>query len=45
MTLYAESAADKTNDFADAFVRDNVVHGYDVRKFTVKGILLKRNSV
>ena len=30
MTLYAESAADWTDHFADAFVCENVVHGYDV---------------
>ena len=30
MTLYAESAADQTDHFADAFVRKNVVHGCDV---------------
>ena len=33
MTLYAESAADQTGHFADAFVPDNVVHGYDVVTF------------
>ena len=30
MTLYAESAADQTDHFADAFVHENIVHGYDV---------------
>ena len=30
MTLYAESAADQTDHFSDAFVRENVAHGYDV---------------
>ena len=30
MTLYAESAVDQTENFADAFVRENVAHDYDV---------------
>ena len=30
MTLYAESAADLTEHFADAFVRENVAHNYGV---------------
>ena len=30
MTLYAESATDQTNHFADAFVRENAAHGYEV---------------
>ena len=30
MKLYAESAADQTDHFAEAFVRENVDHGYDV---------------
>ena len=30
MTLYTESAADQTNHFADAFLRENVSYGYDV---------------
>ena len=30
MMLYAESARDQTDYFTDAFVRENVVHGYDV---------------
>ena len=30
MTLYAESAADQTDHFADAFGCENVAHGYDV---------------
>ena len=29
MTLYAESPADQTDQFANAFVRENVAHGYD----------------
>ena len=32
MTLYAESAADQTEHFADAFVRNNVAHDYNVVK-------------
>ena len=30
MTLYAERAAYQTDNFADAFVRENVAYGYDV---------------
>ena len=30
MALYAESAADQTDHFANAFVSENVAHGYDV---------------
>ena len=30
MTLYTESVADQTDDFADVFVRKNVAYGYDV---------------
>ena len=30
MTLYAESAVDQTEYFADAFVRENFVHNYDI---------------
>ena len=30
MALYAESVADQTNHFTDAFVRKNDAHGYDV---------------
>ena len=30
MKLYAESAADQTDHFAEAFVRENVDNGYDV---------------
>ena len=48
MTLYAISAADQTEHLADAFVCKNVVYGYDVvlmlydvRKFTVDGILFR----
>ena len=41
MTLYAEIAADQTDHFADAFVRENVAHGYDVAKFTVDVILFR----
>ena len=29
MTLYTESAADRTDHFANAFVSANVAHGYD----------------
>ena len=29
MTLYTKSAADLADHFADAFVRKNIVHGYD----------------
>ena len=35
MTFYAESTPGKTGHFAHAFIRENVVYGYDVRKFTV----------
>ena len=30
MTLYTESVADQTDHFTDAFVRENVVYGYDI---------------
>ena len=30
MTLYMENVADKTDHFADAFIRENVAYGYDV---------------
>ena len=30
MTLYAESAADQTDHFVDAFFRKNVAHGLDI---------------
>ena len=30
MTLYTESLADQTDQFADVFVRENVAYGYDV---------------
>ena len=30
MALYAERAADQTDHFANAFVRENGGHGYDV---------------
>ena len=30
MTLYAESTTDQTYHFADAFIRENVGHNYDV---------------
>ena len=30
MTLYAESVADQTDHFADAFVCENVAYEYDV---------------
>ena len=30
MTLYTESVADQTDHFAVAFIRKNVVYGYDV---------------
>ena len=30
MTLYAESAANQTHHFADAFICENVGHNYDV---------------
>ena len=38
MTLYTESIADQTDPFAEAFVRENVAHGYDERKFTADTI-------
>ena len=41
MTLYTESAADQTDHFADVFVRENVAHGYDVRKYTADAILFR----
>ena len=41
MTLYKESAADQTDHFADVFVRENVAHGYDVRKYTTDAILVR----
>ena len=43
MNLYAESAADQTDHFADAFFRENVAHGYDivVLMFTVNVILFR----
>ena len=30
MTLYTESVVEQTDQFADVFVRENVVYGYDV---------------
>ena len=30
MTLYTESVAEKTDHFADVFIRKNVAYGYDV---------------
>ena len=30
MTLYAESVADQTDHFTDAFVPENVAYGYDI---------------
>ena len=30
MTLYTASVVDQTDHFADVFVRENVVYGYDV---------------
>ena len=30
MTLYTESFVDQTDNFTDAFVRENLVYGYDV---------------
>ena len=30
MTLYTESVADQTDNFADVFVHENVAYGYDV---------------
>ena len=30
MTLYTESAADQTDHFADAFVLENAVYGFEV---------------
>ena len=30
MTLYTERIVDQTDQFADSFVRKNIVHGYDV---------------
>ena len=30
MTLNTESVADKTDHFADVFVRENVAYGYDI---------------
>ena len=33
MTLYAVSAADQTDNFADDFVRKNAAYGYDVMAF------------
>ena len=30
MTLYAESAADQTDQFADDFVLENIAYGFDV---------------
>ena len=45
MTLYAESAADQTDHFANAFVRENVVYGYDVvMTYDVRKFFVKRNS-
>ena len=41
MTLYTESAADQTDHFDDVFVRENVAHGYDVRKYTADAILFR----
>ena len=29
-TLYTESVADQTDNFADVFVQENVAYGYDV---------------
>ena len=31
---------DQTNHFADVFVRENVAHGYDVRKFTADAVFV-----
>ena len=33
MTLYTERNADKTDHFADVFVRENVAYGYEVMTF------------
>ena len=44
MTLYAESAADQTDHFADAFVRENIAYGYDLCKFTVDAILFRETQ-
>ena len=33
MTLYMESVEDQTDHFADVFVRENIVCGYDVMTF------------
>ena len=41
MTLYTESVTDQTDHFADDFVRENVVYGYDVQKYTADAILLR----
>ena len=47
MTVYAESAADQTDHFVDAFVCKNVAHGPDVvqlcdiRNNTVDAILFR----
>ena len=30
MMLYAESAADQTEHFANAFIRENVAHDYGI---------------
>ena len=30
MTLYTESVADQTDHFADAFVHENVVYGFNI---------------
>ena len=48
MTLYVESAADQTDHFADAFVRENVARVYDVvtvRRFYSRRHFVQRNSV
>ena len=41
MTLYTESTADQTDQFADVFDRENVAYGYDVRKYTAVAILFR----
>ena len=38
---YIRKAADQTDHFANVFVRENVAHGYDVRKYTADAILFR----
>ena len=32
---------DQTDHYADAFVRENIAYGYDIRKFTADDILFR----